>query len=159
MKYLEHICKSSCKSSILLLKRNKGSKPALTAPCQVIATLALPDAKCMFQALNVSEKLWTCERILFMKVLLTKGWLFFIADLLLVEKSHLYLESIHQDQAEWGLDQPSLVETIPASGRGVGTRWSVRSLQPKPFYESMINTVVYPIGYEKKNNNKTTKQN
>jgi len=33
-----------------------------------------------------------------------------------------------QDQVEWGIEQPGLMESVPAHGRGVGTRGSIRSL-------------------------------
>jgi len=33
-----------------------------------------------------------------------------------------------QGQAGWSSEQPGLVEDVPAHGRGVGTRWSLRSL-------------------------------
>ena len=33
-----------------------------------------------------------------------------------------------QDQVGWSSEQPGLVEDVPAYGRGVGTRWSLRSL-------------------------------
>jgi len=38
----------------------------------------------------------------------------------------------------WGLEEPGLVGGVPAHSRGVGTRWSLRSLPIKPFYDSMI---------------------
>jgi len=41
---------------MLLQNRNKGPNPALTAPCQVMGTFALPATKCLFQMLNASEK-------------------------------------------------------------------------------------------------------
>jgi len=31
-------------------------------------------------------------------------------------------------QVGWSSEQPGLVEGVPAHGRGVGTRWSLRSL-------------------------------
>ena len=43
-----------------------------------------------------------------------------------------------QGQVGWGLEHPGLVEGVPAHGRGVGTRWSVRSLPTQTiqrFYE------------------------
>lgn len=36
--------------------QQKGPNPALTASCQVVGTLALPAAKCLFQALNASKE-------------------------------------------------------------------------------------------------------
>jgi len=33
-----------------------------------------------------------------------------------------------QGQVGWGFEQPGLVEGVPAHGRGVGTRLSIRSL-------------------------------
>lgn len=38
-----------------------------------------------------------------------------------------------QSQAGCGLEQPGLVGRFPAHCRGVGTRWSLRFFQPKPF--------------------------
>jgi len=32
-----------------------------------------------------------------------------------------------QRQVEWGFEQPGLVEGVPAHGRGVGARWSLKS--------------------------------
>jgi len=32
-----------------------------------------------------------------------------------------------QGQAGWGFGQPALVEGVPDRGRGLGTRWSLRS--------------------------------
>ena len=46
-----------------------------------------------------------------------------------------------QDQAEWSSEQPGLVEDVPAHGREVGTRWSLRSLPTLTilwFYDSMF---------------------
>ena len=49
-----------------------------------------------------------------------------------------------QGQAGWGFEQPGLVEGVPAHGRGVGTRGSVRSLPTQTnlwfilwFYDSL----------------------
>ena len=33
-----------------------------------------------------------------------------------------------QGQLGWGFEQPGLVEGVPAHGRGVGTRWSLKYL-------------------------------
>jgi len=33
-----------------------------------------------------------------------------------------------QGQVGWSSEQPGLVEGVPAHGRGVGTRWSLRPL-------------------------------
>ena len=33
-----------------------------------------------------------------------------------------------QGQVGWSSEQPDLVEDVPADGRGVGTRWALRSL-------------------------------
>jgi len=33
-----------------------------------------------------------------------------------------------QGQVGWGFEQAGVVEGVPAHGRGVGTRWSLRSL-------------------------------
>jgi len=33
-----------------------------------------------------------------------------------------------QGQVGWSSEQPGQVEDVPAHGRGVGTRWSLRSL-------------------------------
>jgi len=33
-----------------------------------------------------------------------------------------------QGQVGWSSEQPGLVEDVPAHGRGIGTRWSLRSL-------------------------------
>ncbi|GAB0188788.1 hypothetical protein GRJ2_001344100 [Grus japonensis] len=38
-----------------------------------------------------------------------------------------------QGQVGWGFGQPGLVEGVPAHGRGVGTRWSLRSLPTQTF--------------------------
>jgi len=38
------------------------------------------------------------------------------------------LHGCAQGQVGWGFEQPGLVESVPAHGRGVGTRWPVRSL-------------------------------
>ena len=42
-----------------------------------------------------------------------------------------------QGQAGWGFEQPGLVEGVLTHGRAVGTRCSLRSLLPKPFYDSV----------------------
>jgi len=34
-----------------------------------------------------------------------------------------------QGQAGWGFEKPGLVEGVPAHGKGVGMRWSARSLR------------------------------
>jgi len=33
-----------------------------------------------------------------------------------------------QGQFGWGFEHPGLVEGVPAHGRGIGTRWALRSL-------------------------------
>ena len=48
---------------------------------------------------------------------------------------------IVQGQVGWSSEQPGLVEDVPAHGRGIGTRWSLRSLPTLTilwFYDSMI---------------------
>jgi len=40
----------------------------------------------------------------------------------------VFRQLVHSDQVGWGIEQPGLVEGVPAHGRGVGTRRSVRSL-------------------------------
>jgi len=45
-----------------------------------------------------------------------------------------------QGQVGWGFEQPGLVEGVPAHGRGIGTRWSLRSVPTQTifwFYDSM----------------------
>jgi len=42
-----------------------------------------------------------------------------------------------QRQVEQGFEQPGLVEGVPAHGRGVGTRCSLKIPSPKPFYDSL----------------------
>jgi len=43
-----------------------------------------------------------------------------------------------QGQAGCGSGLPGLVAGNPAHSRGVETRWSLWSFQPRPFYDSMI---------------------
>jgi len=46
----------------------------------------------------------------------------------------------------WSSEQPGLVEDVPAHGRGVGTRWSLRSLPTLTilwFYDSTKNTLIF----------------
>jgi len=48
-----------------------------------------------------------------------------------------------QGQVGWSSEQPGLVEDVPAHGREVGTRWSLRSPPTQAilrFYDSMIRT-------------------
>ena len=40
-----------------------------------------------------------------------------------------------QGQVGWGFEQPGVVEGVPVHGRGVGTRWSVRSLPTQTIYD------------------------
>lgn len=57
------------------------------------------------------------------------------------EKLWLLLPGGIQGQARWGSEQPSLLEGIPAHGKGLGTRWSLRSFQTKPFNDFMTNYI------------------
>lgn len=43
-----------------------------------------------------------------------------------------------QDQLRWGPGQPDLVGDISTYIRGAWTRWFLRSLRPKPFYNSIL---------------------
>jgi len=45
--------------------------------------------------------------------------------------------SLAMFKARLGLEQPDLVEDVPAHGRGLGTRRSFMSLPTQPFYDSM----------------------
>jgi len=49
-----------------------------------------------------------------------------------------------QGQVGWGFKQPGPVEGVPAHGRGVGTRWSIRSLPNHSFY-AKGDTNIHPL--------------
>ena len=57
-----------------------------------------------------------------------------------------YDDSSVQGQAGWSCEQPGLVEDVPAHGRGIGTRWSLRSLPTQ--------TILWP--YDSGNERKRT---